>query len=417
MTDFDETGNSLADIARPALAEMELHPIVAMAALERMPRAEIPGLIAQMLASPGDADIFMNLFQLFTIIDSNEFALEMLAKALATNTVYRIAGTRKPTIRLLALMGPGDTTDNTPLDYLIEDSDIRLDLLYILPGKPLPDSIPEHDVAIVALGESGKNRTVLESMDQLIERWPRPVLNHPDRILLCSRDSVSRLLAGIPGLLIPPTLRAGRQELERATRRPAVELPGGCTYPITIRPLDSQSGNGLCKIGDALELAAYLDTASAQEFYVSSYIDYRSADGLYRKIRIALIDGLPYASHLAIGEHWIVHYKSAGMNESSAKRAEEADFMRGFDTGFALRHREALRAIAERATLDYVVIDCAETADGKLLVFEIDNRGWVHATDPIDIFPYKQACMSKTFDAFRAMLLKAMDASGDIRRS
>lgn len=415
MANFSETGNSLADIALPALAEMELHPIVAMAALERMPRAEIPGLIAQMLASPADADIFMNLFQLFTIIDSNEFALDMQAKALATNTVYRIAGTRKPAIRLLALMGPGDTTDNTPLDYLIEDSDIRLDLLYIVPGEPLPDSIPEHDVAIVALGESGKNRAVLERMGRLVEYWPRPVLNHPDRILRCSRDGVSRLLMSISGLQIPATIRAGRQELERVTRLPAGELPGGCTYPVTIRPLDSQSGNGLCKIANAPELAAYLDAASVQEFYVSSYIDYRSADGLYRKIRIALIDGLPYPSHLAIGEHWVVHYKSAGMNESGAKREEEADFMRGFDTGFALRHREALRAIAERAALDYVVIDCAETADGKLLVFEIDNRGWVHATDPVDLFPYKQACMNKTFGAFRAMLLKAMDASGDIR--
>jgi len=398
----------LTDLAPPALAEMELHPVIAMAALERMPRAEIPGLIAQMLASPSDANIFMSLFHLFTIIDSNNFALEMLDKALAINTVYRIAGTPKPAIRLLALMGPGDTTDNTPLDYLIENTDIRLDLLYIVPGQPLPDCIPKHDVAIIALGESGKNKPLLETMGRLIEHWPRPVLNQPDRILSCSRDSVSQLLMTIPGLLIPATQRITRQTLEHAAKPglPVSELPA---YPITIRPIDSQGGRGLSKIKNADKLAAYLDAAGEQEFFVSSFIDYRSADGLFRKIRIALIDGLPYVSHLAISGHWVVHYKSAGMNESSAKRAEEADFMRDFDSGFVARHREALRAIAERVALDYVVIDCAETANGKLLIFEVDNRGWVHATDPTDIFPYKQEYMSKAFTAFRAMLLKKIN--------
>lgn len=400
--------------ALPTLAEMELHPIVAMAALERMSRAEISVLIAQMLATPGDANVFMSLYQLFTIFDSNEFALDMQAKALEMSSVYRIAGTRKPAIRLLALMGQGDTTDNTPLDYLIEDSDIQLDLLYILPDQPLPGSIPEHDVAIVALGESGKNRATLELMGRLVEHWPRPVLNLPDRILHCSRDEVSSLLAGIPGLSIPATVRVCRSELERgaAQEEPAAELPGGGVYPITIRPVDSQSGRGLDRLGNAGELAGYLGGVDEQEFFISSYIDYRSADGLYRKVRIALIGGHPYVSHLAIGDHWIVHYKSAGMSGSSARREEEADFMRDFDTGFALRHRDALRAVAERSALDYVVIDCAETADGNLLVFEIDNRGWVHATDPGDSFVYKQPYMRKAFAAFRAMLIEAAYGTG-----
>lgn len=124
-----------------------------------------------------------------------------------------------------------------------------------------------------------------------------------------------------------------------------------------------------------------------------------------------MIDGLPYICHLAISEQWIVHYKSASMAESISKREEEARFMHNFDTEFALHHRDALTAIAERLELDYAVIDCAETPDGDLLVFEIDNVGWVHATDPVDIFPYKEAQMNKVFAAFRAMLIKSMGMS------
>ena len=399
----------VTDPGIPALAEIDLHPVIAMATLERMRRIEVPELIARMLARPDAANLLMNQFHLFTIAGNQNFALEMLGKALELGMVYRVEGNKEPAIRLLALMGPGDMADNTPLDYLIEDSDIRLDLLYVVPGKPLPHTIPDHDVAIIALGESGRNRPALEMMDRLIARWPRPVLNQPRSILLCSRDGVYQRLDSIPGLLIPPTLRASRQALERVARpgSPAGELPGMGSYPITVRPLDTQAGEGLDKIENAAELAAYLDAASSQEFFVSFYIDYRSADRLYRKLRIALIDGLPYICHLAIGEHWIVHYKSSDMTASADKRAEEDSFMRDFDTCFALRHREALRLIAGRLALDYVVIDCAETPDGKLLLFEADNRGWVHATDPIDVFPYKQAPMRKVFAAFRAMLFKA----------
>lgn len=395
----------MTNIKIPALAEMDVQPIMAMSALERVKREEVPALLAALLARPGEANLLMNQSYLFSIAGNQAFALEMLRRALELEVIYRIEGRQDPAIRLLALMGPGDMTDNTPLDYLIEDSDIRLDLLYLLPGQALPTIIPDHDVAIIALGESNKNQPLLGMMDSLIARWPRPVLNSPKHILLCARDNLYRQLEAIPGVSVAPTQRASRENLERVARQGA--SLDAVPFPMTIRPLDTQGGMGLSKIDYAEELAAYLEAEPAQEFYVAAYVDYRSADGLYRKARIALIDGLPYICHLAIGAHWIVHYKSADMTTSAGKRAEEDNFMRNFDSDFGLLHREALLAIAARLALDYVVIDCAETSDGKLLVFEADNRGWVHATDPADIFPYKQDAMRKVFAAFRAMLFKA----------
>jgi hypothetical protein len=395
----------------PRLAEMQQSPIVAMAALARLPNTAILELINQMFAGPIDANLFMSQFQLFSIFGNRDFALEMQAKALEISSIYRIEGCSKPAIRLLALMCVGDPTDNTPLDYLIEDADIRLDLLYIVPGHPLPASIPDHDVAIVAPGASAGS--TLEIIDRLIANWPRPVLNPPGQILLCSRERLYQNLQSIPGLAIPPTLRAGRQDLAKIAtlELPVEKLTGEHGYPITVRPVDSQSGRNLARIENAAQLATYLEASSAQDFFVSLYIDYRSADGHYRKARIALIDDQPFICHLAIGDSWIVHYNSAGMMDSAFKRAEEELFMQQFDAGFAVRHGDALRAIAQRLKLDYVVLDCAETSAGELLLFEADNRGWVHATDPVDIFPYKQAAMKKVFAAFRAMLLQAMNTS------
>ncbi|MCX7193572.1 MAG: RimK family alpha-L-glutamate ligase [Proteobacteria bacterium] len=397
---------------------MQLKPVLSMATLARMPVSELPAMIALMFASPADANLYMSQFHLFSVTGSQDFALEMQARALQMSTVYRIAGTKKPAIRLLALMGAGVQSVNTPLDYLIENSDIQLDLLYIVPGQPLPDIIPGHDVAIVALGESDQSRPVLEMIDGLAEHWPRPLLNPARHILRCSRDGVYRLLKDIPGLLIPPTLRISRTDLARvAAQELAADTLFGGTYPVTVRPLVSQGGCGLAKIDNAAELAAYLAGSDEAEFFVSFHIDYRSADGLYRKARIVLIDGMPYICHLAISAHWIVHYGASGMTDSADKREEEARFMRDFDTGFAQRHRDALNSIAKKLELDYVVIDCAEAADGNLLLFEADNRGWVHATDPVDIFQYKQDIMYKAFAAFRAMLVKAMRAPDNSKRT
>ena len=115
--------------------------------------------------------------------------------------------------------------------------------------------------------------------------------------------------------------------------------------------------------------------------------------------------------HMAISEHWIVHYMSAGMTVNAAKRAEEERFMADFDAGFAVRHDGAFRHIAERLGLDYVGLDCGETADGRLLLFEVDSGMTVHAMDGADLFAYKQVQMTKVFSAFRKLLAGAAACS------
>jgi len=91
---------------------------------------------------------------------------------------------------------------------------------------------------------------------------------------------------------------------------------------------------------------------------------------------------------------------------SAAKRMEEERFMRDFDSDFAVRHRGALAAIAERVGLDYFTIDCAENKRGELLIFEADNTAVVHNMDSPEVFPYKPPQMRKVFDAFATMLYR-----------
>src|ERR1700716_2231999 len=92
------------------------------------------------------------------------------------------------------------------------------------------------------------------------------------------------------------------------------------------------------------------------------------------------------------------------MTLSESKRLEEETFMRTFVIGFARRHETALARTIHPIGLDYFTMDCGETKDGSLLIFEADNTAIVHNMDPPDIFPYKQPQMRKIFHAFAAML-------------
>ena len=256
--------------------------------------------------------------------------------------------------------------------------------------------------------ELAENRAVLAAIAALVPTWPRPVLNAPDRVARLTRDGAWALLRAVPGVVFPMNARVSRERLAAVAGGEAdIADILDASFPIIARPIDSHAGQGLAKLTGTAEVAAYLDDQPASAFFVAPFVDYRAADGLYRKYRVALIAGRPYACHMAISSHWMIHYLNAGMLESADKRAEEARFMAGFDRDFATRHQAALAAIADRIGLDYVTMDCAETPDGRLLVFEAGNGMIVHAMDPPELFPYKPPQMRKVFGAFEAMLRDA----------
>ncbi|MGA7594510.1 MAG: RimK family alpha-L-glutamate ligase [Gallionella sp.] len=363
--------------------------------------------------SPPDAknaDALLDISTILYLKGNHDVALSVQREALRLKQIYHLPAPRGSTgIRLLALMTPGNLMANMPLDFLLEDSDIALDILYVAPHLPVPDQVPDHDVLLVAIGEADETRALLDLLGSALKNWPRPVLNPAERIARLSRDGVCKLLSDLPGVAMPSTSRVTRQELEGIAHEtmPLQERLFGAEFPIIVRPVGSHAGHGLEKIDHPADLFRYLLTVRQEMFYISPFIDYSSPDGLFRKFRIVLIDGKPYAVHMGVSDHWMIHYVNAGMAESDEKRAEEARFMAEFDTVFAPRHALALQSIHTQVQLDYLVIDCAETPGGKLLLFEIDNSAVVHTMDSVELYPYKRPQMLKVFVAFRAMLARA----------
>lgn len=370
---------------------------------------------------PADASALMDLSTLLfwtTNRDLRKVALKKQRQALQMSQVYHLQPrATAPKLRLLVIMAPGDMTANTPVDCLLEDIDIEVTMLYVLPDRPLPRPLPDHDLIFVAIGQSDGSQPLLRLLSGLSELSAKPVINSPEKISLLTRSGVAKLLKSVPRAAVPASARVVRRDLLQIGREnmPLGKVLEDGRFPIIVRPVDSHGGANLAKIEQASDLSAYLAGLSDKEFYLSNFVDYRSSDGLFRKYRVVLFAGRAFPCHLAISSDWIVHYFNAHMEASEAKRCEEERFMNRFDDEFAQNHRESLAKIYGLLGLDYLVIDCAETQDGKLLIFEIDSAAIVHALDDPAIFPYKLPPMRRVFAAFRDMLIaRAHGARGSV---
>ncbi len=368
-------------------------------------------LLLRAQQDPTDAHAYLDFSTVLQLTGNRADALAVQAEAIAIRQLYCLPARcpdSGPGLRLLVIMGPGDLMANTPVEFLIEDSDIALTMLYMTSASAWPEVIPEHDVLLVGVAESDTNQQLLLRLATELQDWPRPVLNHPAQIAVLSRDGACAALAAIPGVEMPVTVRIDRDQLHAIASgvlSVTTLLPDG-DFPVIVRPIGSHAGTNLDKLPDSAGAADYLEHVDATHFYLSRFVDYRNGDGQFRKYRITLVDGQPFICHFAISSHWMIHYLNAGMTESQAKRDEEADCMAHFETQFALRHASAIQAIHDRLGLAYVGMDCAETPDGKLLIFEVDNAMIVHDMDPEALFAYKKPVMHKVFAAFRQLLEK-----------
>jgi glutathione synthase/RimK-type ligase-like ATP-grasp enzyme len=398
ISTYSKNFQGLAPFARANLASVNLLPLG-------------QALLAAATEDSNNSTLLMNLSLVLQSLGQHDLGIAIQAEALSIERVYYLTAKHQPAkLRLLLLCVAGDIAENTPIDCLLEDTDIDIIFYYVSSDGALSSAIPEHDLLMVGICESDENAVLLRNLTPQLTQWHTPIINLPERIVNTGRKVASLLLQGIAGLIMPPTLRITRTALVHNidTNQPLNTLAKNTNFPIIIRPLGSHAGHDLERISDQPALIDYLARIDASAFFISRFIDYSGTDGLFRKLRVILIDGKPYVAHLAVSSHWMIHYVNAGMYEDAQKRDEERIMMENFDI-FIKRHQKTLDAIYQRTKLDYLGLDCAETKDGQLLIFEIDHVMVVHDMDPPALFPYKHAMMLKVKNAFREMLIKRCD--------
>ena len=363
-------------------------------------------LLMQSMSGPARAAALMDLSVVDQLLGAAAHARNWQAEARRQCQVFATAREGRGRLTALIYSAAGDMGANTPVDFLLRNSDFNVLHLYLDPAVPPPAVLPHHDVAFCAAPMDG-DPAFLAHVAAAARVADVPVVNLPAHAPPVARDTLATCAPATPGLRFARTTRITRRALELALMYEAERdiIRVSADYPFVIRPVGSHAGLGLARVDTRAELAAYLHHAPQDAFFVQEFVDFATPrDGLYRKMRIVFVDGQPFPVHLAFGQRWDLWYMNAGMAEDAAKRRAEADFMDSFDTDFAPRHAGAFAALVGGLGLDYFGIDCAEDAAGNLVVFEADNALIVHDMDCTGDFAYKHPHMQRVFAAFQSML-------------
>jgi tetratricopeptide (TPR) repeat protein len=292
-------------------------------------------------------------------------------------------------LRVGVLLAPG--ANNTPTEFILDPAAQDTEIVFMLDGFDYPHArlAASYDLLFNAIGDPDRAADALACATAFVRAVPLPVVNPPALIAETGRDRMAARLAGLADCHVPATRRVATARLRQpgAGDRFAEEIG----FPLLARPVGSHGGDDLVKLDTPAALAAHAAGTPADALYLTRFCDFRSADGLYRKYRFIFVAGEIFAYHLAIGDHWLVHYFRTEMGVRPALLDEEARFLSDYRTSLGPRIATALAAIVQRVPLDFFGIDGSVDQDGRLLVFECNATMLVHDADPGPVFDFKRA--------------------------
>ena len=204
----------------------------------------------------------------------------------------------------------------------------------------------------------------LELIEQIVSKVARPCFNAPAAIAQTSRDQVARSLEGIPGLIVPKTIRipgCSPDEVLAAAREAKL------TFPVLVRVAGAHGGLEMVRVDTPDDAGQISELKSGKRpLYVTEFRDFVSPDGLYRKSRIAVVGEDIFLRHHVVGDSWLLHSASRTLNTEAEEKAAFA----GFNSGWGTKLRPLFREVARRLDLDFFGVDCNIDPSGHVTLFE-----------------------------------------------
>ncbi len=301
--------------------------------------------------------------------------------------------------RRLLILCVGHTAGNIPYEALLSRS-ASSRIKYVIDFAEAAEDalLPAFDGVFNAIGEPDVALQLADRLAQFVARHAaQPLLNPPAAVERTQRQHLPALLGCIDGVLTASCVRVD-----------ALAAADGIELPALVRPIASHGGVGLRRCDSAAELQAAIMPIGGP-CYLTAFIDYRSADGFFRKYRVVFIDGEPYPYHLAISPDWMVHYFSADMPDHSWKLAEDRRFTEDPAAALGKTAMASIREIGRRIGLDYAGIDFTLMPDGRVFVFEANATMLVHGERADGSLAFRNAAVQRIAEAFERMLVRRVD--------
>jgi tetratricopeptide (TPR) repeat protein len=355
--------------------------------------------------NPNDADSLYCLGNILQKMGDREGAEAAFIHAAQLQPLIRRPAAKSPAeFRVLALFAP--FAGNTPTEYLLTGPAYDANTLAVFEGRGYDIELLRRnaDVVFNLISDADQAQALFPLVTELTDRLNLPTINPPRKIAQTTREDIARLLDGIAGCRIPNVLRLRAD----ASSTAALEAANAFALPVLVRPAGTHGGDDFEKFDNATDAAAFMARHPGAEHYLIEYLDYRSADGYFRKYRFIFIgeEILPY--HLAIGLDWKLHHDSTDMIDHGWMQREEEAFLNDPTAFFTPSHYQALHAIRHAVDLGYFGIDCGLDASGNLVVFEVNASMLIHQHN--ENFPYKAPFVERIRLAFDAELRRIATA-------
>ncbi len=353
-----------------------------------------------LLLDPDFAPAHLNLAAIHALAGRGAQAQACRDRAYQIQRVF-VEQAGAPAHRVLVLC-VGRTWGNVPVEILLPgDSCARIKYVIDYAADLEDAQLPPYDLVFNAIGEPDVAAPLAARLARFVRACHRPILNPPAAVARTQRHHLPELLGGIADVVVAPCIRL---EQEPATALAQALDQSGILLPVLLRPLASHGGEGLVRCDTLEQLAQRLQAAPAAQ-YLTSFVDYRSPDGHFRKYRIVFVDGAPWPYNLAISREWMVHYFSAEMEANAWKLDEERRFLEAPAQALGERAWAAISAIGRRLDLDYGGIDFSLLPDGRVLVFEANATMLVHRQRVDGPLAHKNVHVQRIVDAFGRHLL------------
>ncbi|MGB2635619.1 MAG: pyridoxal-dependent decarboxylase [Candidatus Acidiferrum sp.] len=265
--------------------------------------------------------------------------------------------------------------------------------------------LPPHQLVINAIGDAELSLPALEAAQWFLTRTAATVINSPSAVIATNRSNNARRFKGLPGVVAPVTATVTRDQLSKYD---AVDTLArlGLDFPFLLRSPGFHTGLNFLRVESFEELAPALVELPGNELLAMEYLDARGPDGKARKYRAMMIDGTIYPLHLAISDHWKIHYFTAEIADHPEHRTEDAAFLGDMPGVLGPIAMNALKRIQSVLALDYAGIDFGLNEAGEVLVFEANATMVVLPPDADARWDYRRAAYQQVFSAVQQMFLQ-----------
>ena len=263
--------------------------------------------------------------------------------------------------------------------------------------------LPAHHLIFNAIGDADLCRNGLEIANRLIDRTTTAVINRPEAVSRTGRLTNAERLANLPGVMSPRMTLIAKKDLRSGD---ALEMltQTGITFPMLLRPPGFHGGNYFVWVDGPDGLKQTIEDLPSENLLAIEFLDSRSADSLYRKYRVMVINGSLYPMHLAISKQWKVHYFSSDMAVNPAYRNEEQSFLENFAAHLGPAAISALEQINQAVGLDYYGIDFGIGSNGDILLYEANPTMVINPPSPGELWDYKRSAIENALAATKRML-------------